>query len=277
MLNSKINVQINVIYLSFPSISPVFFSIGPIDVRWYSLAYIIGFIFAWRYIRYLSNSNVKYDKSSINDKLIDDLVFYSILALVIGARIGYVIFYNFEYYSKNLIEVLYIWNGGLSFHGGLIGIILATIIIAKSYKCRFFELSDLICVSAPVGIFFGRISNFINGELFGRPSNYFIGMIFPSADDQYRHPSQLYEAFFEGLVIFIVLNIFIFYFKKLRTPGFISGFFLILYGFFRFMIEFTREPDAQIGYIFNYLTMGMILSIPMILVGFFFLYKSQNK
>ena len=180
------------IYLSFPSISPVFFSIGPLDIRWYSLAYIVGFIFAWRYIKYLASNKAVSHSNSINEKLIDDLIFYSIIGLIIGARLGYVIFYNFDYYSENLIEILYLWQGGLSFHGGLLGIVTAAIIISKFYKTTFFEISDLICVSAPVGIFFGRISNFINGELFGRPSNFLIGMKFPNADNQYRHPSQLY-------------------------------------------------------------------------------------
>ena len=204
------------IYLSFPSISPIFFSIGPLEIRWYSLAYIVGFIFAWRYIKYLSSNKKIYDvKANINEKLVDDLVFYSILGLIIGARIGYVLFYNFAYYSDNVVEIFYLWQGGLSFHGGLIGIIIAALLVSRNFKCSFFEVSDLICVSAPVGIFFGRIANFINGELYGRPANFLFGMIFPNADDQFRHPSQLYEAFLEGLLLFIILNILIFRYYKL--------------------------------------------------------------
>ena len=265
------------IYLSFPSISPVFFSIGPLDIRWYSLAYIVGFIFAWRYIKYLASNKAVSHSNSINEKLIDDLIFYSIIGLIIGARLGYVIFYNFDYYSENLIEILYLWQGGLSFHGGLLGIVAAAIIISKLYKTTFFEISDLICVSAPVGIFFGRISNFINGELFGRPANFLIGMKFPNADNQYRHPSQLYEAFLEGLLLFIILNFLIFKFKKLKNPGIISGVFLMLYGLFRFSVEFTREPDIQLGFVYHFLTMGMILSLPMFLAGILILVIKSIK
>jgi phosphatidylglycerol:prolipoprotein diacylglycerol transferase len=273
----KILFKNNVIYLSFPSISPVFFSIGPLDIRWYSLAYIVGFIFAWRYIKYLASNKAVSHSISINEKLIDDLIFYSIIGLIIGARLGYVIFYNYDYYSENLIEILYLWQGGLSFHGGLLGIVTAAIIISKLYKTTFFEISDLICVSAPVGIFFGRISNFINGELFGRPSNFLIGMKFPNADNQYRHPSQLYEAFLEGLLLFIILNFLIFKFKKLKNPGIISGVFLMLYGLFRFTVEFTREPDIQLGFVYHFFTMGMILSLPMFLAGILILVIKSNK
>ncbi len=273
----KILFKNNVIYLSFPSISPVFFSIGPLDIRWYSLAYIVGFIFAWRYIKYLASNKAVSHSNNINEKLIDDLIFYSIIGLIIGARLGYVIFYNFDYYSENLIEILYLWQGGLSFHGGLLGIVTAAIIISKFYKTTFFEISDLICVSAPVGIFFGRISNFINGELFGRPSNFLIGMKFPNADNQYRHPSQLYEAFLEGLLLFIILNFLIFKFKKLKNPGIISGVFLMLYGLFRFTVEFTREPDIQLGFVYHFFTMGMILSLPMFLAGILILVIKSIK
>ena len=266
------------IYLSFPSISPIFFSIGPLEIRWYSLAYIVGFIFAWRYIKYLSSNKKIYDvKANINEKLVDDLVFYSILGLIIGARIGYVLFYNFAYYSDNLVEIVYLWQGGLSFHGGLIGIIIAALLVSRSFKCSFFEVSDLICVSAPVGIFFGRIANFINGELYGRPANFLFGMIFPNADDQFRHPSQLYEAFLEGLLLFIILNILIFRYYKLKSPGFVSGAFLLLYGVFRYSVEFTREPDVQVGYIANFFTMGMLLSIPMIIAGLTILLLANKK
>ena len=256
------------IYLSFPSISPVMLSLGPIEIRWYSLAYIVGFLFSWIYIKRLSLSRSLYDrKSNFDSKLVDDLVFYSVIGLIVGARLGYIIFYNLEFYLSSPLNILYVWEGGLSFHGGLIGIIIAAFYTSKTYKTRFFELSDLICVSAPVGIFLGRISNFINGELYGRPASSLFGVVFPSADDQYRHPSQLYEAFLEGLILFIVLNISIFIFKTLSRPGYVSGLFLLLYGIFRFLVEFSREPDIQIGYIYSFLTMGMVLSLPMVLFG----------
>ena len=256
------------IYLSFPSISPVMLSLGPLEIRWYSLAYIIGFLFSWIYIRKLSLNKSLYDrKSSFDSKLVDDLVFYSVIGLIVGARLGYIIFYNLEYYLQNPLNILYVWEGGLSFHGGLIGIILAALYTSKKYKTQFLELSDLICVSAPVGIFLGRISHFINGELYGRPSSIFFGIIFPATDNQYRHPSQLYEAFLEGILLFIILNISIFLFRTLSKPGYVSGLFLLFYGLFRFLVEFSREPDIQVGYVYTFLTMGMILSIPMIISG----------
>lgn len=266
------------IYLSFPSISPVMLSLGPLEIRWYSLAYIVGFLFSWIYIKKLSLNKTLYDrKSSFELKLIDDLVFYSVIGLIIGARIGYIIFYNLEFYFQNPLTILYVWEGGLSFHGGLIGIIIAALYTSRIYKVRFFELSDLICVSAPVGIFLGRVSNFINGELYGRPSSTLFGIIFPNADNQYRHPSQLYEAFLEGLILFIILNISIFFFKTLSKPGYVSGLFLLLYGLFRFLVEFSREPDIQVGYVYDFLTMGMILSVPMIIAGISILIVSSKR
>lgn len=266
------------IYLSFPSISPVMLSLGPLEIRWYSLAYIIGFLFSWIYIKKLSLNKSLYDrKSNFDLKLVDDLVFYSVIGLIIGARFGYIIFYNLEFYLQNPLNVFYVWEGGLSFHGGLIGIIIAALYTSRIYKTKFLELTDLICVSAPVGIFLGRISNFINGELYGRPSSTLFGMIFPTADNQYRHPSQLYEAFLEGLILFIVLNISIFFFKTLSRPGYISGLFLLFYGLFRFLVEFSREPDIQVGFIYTFLTMGMILSVPMIIAGIIIMIISSKK
>ncbi len=266
------------IYLSFPSISPVMLSLGPLEIRWYSLAYVIGFLFSWVYIRKLSFNKSLYSRSSsLDSKLVDDLVFYSVIGLILGARLGYIVFYNLEFYLQNPLNIIYVWEGGLSFHGGLIGIIIATLYTSKIYKTLFFELSDLICVSAPVGIFLGRVSNFINGELYGRPSSTFFGIIFPNADNQYRHPSQLYEAFFEGILLFIILNISIFFFKTLSRPGYVSGLFLTLYGVFRFLVEFSREPDIQVGYIYNFLTMGMVLSIPMIISGIIIMIVASKK
>ncbi len=267
------------IYLDYPSISPIIFSIGSFEIRWYSIAYIIGFLFAWQYIKLLSNKKALYGfKTNLESQSIDDLIFYSIIGLIIGARLAYVIFYNGGYYLDNPLRAFYIWEGGLSFHGGLAGIITAIFYIQQKYKIKFYIISDLICSSAPVGIFFGRIANFINGELYGRPASSLFGMIFPNTDGQVRHPSQLYEAFFEGIIIFLILNFLIFGFRKLSNPGFISSVFLILYGSFRFLIEFTREPDAQLGFIFSFFTMGMLLSIPMIIAGFimlFFIKKSN--
>jgi len=266
------------IYLDYPSISPIMFSLGPLEIRWYSMAYIIGFLFAWQYIKFLSGKTALYGfKTNIKSQVIDDLIFYSIIGLIIGARLAYVIFYNLPFYIQNPFHAFYLWNGGLSFHGGLVGIVSAIFYFNHKYKIKFYIISDLICASAPVGIFFGRIANFINGELYGRASSSFFGMVFPNTDGKYRHPSQLYEALFEGIILFIILNLLILMFKKLSSPGFISSIFLILYGSFRFIIEFSREPDPQLGFIFSFLTMGMLLSIPMIMAGFMILYSIKKK
>ena len=198
------------IYLDYPSISPIIFSIGPFEIRWYSMAYIIGFLFAWQYIKFLSNKKELFGfETNLDSQSVDDLIFYSIIGLIVGARLAYVIFYNGTYYLNNPIHALYVWEGGLSFHGGLVGIIIAIFYIKLKYEIKFYIISDLICSSAPVGIFFGRIANFINGELYGRPSSSFFGMIFPNTDGKIRHPSQLYEAFLEGIIIFLILIIFV--------------------------------------------------------------------
>lgn len=264
--------------ITFPAISPILFEFGPISIRWYSLAYIFGFIFAWKYIQYLIKQKGFFlVDHNISPKDVDDLIFYGIIGLIFGARFGYILFYNFSYYISEPIRMFYVWEGGLSFHGGLLGIVLAIFLFTKSKKISFLTISDLICASAPVGIFLGRISNFINAELYGRPTDVFIGIIFPNTDGLHRHPSQIYEALLEGLTIFIVLNIMIYNYKKLKQTGYISGMFLMLYSIFRFLIEFTREPDIQVGYIFNQLTMGMILSIPMFLFGIVLIYYSKKN
>ena len=264
--------------ITFPTISPILFEFGPIAIRWYSLAYIVGFIFAWKYIQYLSRQKGLFNvKHNIQPKNVDDLIFYGILGLILGARLGYVIFYNPLYYLSDPLKTLYVWEGGLSFHGGLLGIILTIYLFAKKRDFSFLTISDLVCASAPVGIFFGRISNFINAELYGRPTDIFIGVIFPNTNGLHRHPSQIYEALFEGLIIFVILNIMIHKYKKLKHSGFISGMFLTLYSIFRFIIEFTREPDVQVGYFFNYLTMGMLLSLPMFLFGILILFYSKQN
>ena len=245
--------------ITFPTVSPILFEFGPIAVRWYSLAYIFGFIFAWRYIQYLTHQKAFLSKKhNINTKDVDDLIFYGIIGLILGARFGYVLFYNLNYYINDPTKVFYVWEGGLSFHGGLLGIIVTVYLFSKSKHFSFLTLTDLICASAPVGIFL-------------------IGIVFPNTEGLHRHPSQIYEALLEGLVVFIILNIMIHKYKKLNQTGFISGMFLILYSLFRFLIEFTREPDIQVGYILNYMTMGMILSVPMFIFGIIFIYYSKKN
>ena len=264
--------------ITFPTVSPILLEFGPIAIRWYSLAYILGFIFAWKYIQHLISQGKRISfNHEIKSKDVDDIIFYGVIGIILGARLGYVLFYNFSYYINEPLKILHVWEGGLSFHGGLMGIIFTTYLFSRIKNFSFLTITDLICASAPVGLFLGRISNFINAELYGRKTDVFIGVVFPNTDGLHRHPSQIYEALLEGLLLFIILNFLIYSFKKLNQPGFISGIFLLLYGTFRFLIEFTREPDIQIGFIFNFLTMGMLLSIPMFIMGLVIVIYSKTN
>ena len=251
---------------NFDPIAINFFSL---EIRWYSLSYIFGILFAWIYCKKFL---IK-DEKTLN--LFDDLITYIIIGIILGGRLGYIIFYNFSYYSKNLLEIFMIWKGGMSFHGGLLGVILATYIFSKKNNIKPFLFLDLISMSAPIGIFLGRISNFINSELYGRETDLFWSVKFEKIDNLSRHPSQIYEAFFEGIILFILLN---FIFKKnlYKSPGLVSALFLIFYSTFRFFIEFTREPDIQIGYILFNLTLGQFLSFLFFLFGLFLFYKKNE-
>ena len=249
--------------LIHPSIDPVIFSFGAIQIRWYGIAYVLGFLLGIYLIKQI-NKNYK---AKIENKKIDDFFIWSIIGVIVGGRIGYIVFYQFETIFTNPLDILFIWKGGMSFHGGLIGIIVSIFLFSKKNSINFFQLSDLVSSVAPIGIFFGRLANFINVELYGRVSNFQFAMIYPNIDQMPRHPSQLYEAFFEGFIIFIILR---YYNKKNFTKnnfGLITGLFLILYGIIRFSIEYLREPDAHIGLLFNSITMGQLLSIPLIILG----------
>tara|TARA_B100001059_G_C17782397_1_gene555022 strand:- start:405 stop:1202 length:798 start_codon:yes stop_codon:yes gene_type:complete len=257
------------------NLDPVFVELGIISIRWYSLAYIFGILSGWwlgRKIIYFrkNNSNISFE-----DKEFDDLVTWIILSIIIGGRIGYILFYNFDYYRESPLEILKIWQGGMSFHGALIAVIVTTYYFSIKKRLKPFFFLDVIACVAPIGLFFGRIANFINGELFGKPTNIYWSVIFPEQDNLPRHPSQIYEALLEGLVLFVILNLFIF--KKKYRIGLCSILFLTLYGIFRIFSEFFREPDVQIGYIFNYLSMGTFLSIIMIFVGIILFIKSDKN
>ena len=254
-----------------PSIDPVILSIGFIEIRWYSLAYILGFLLGIYIIKRL---NTIYGNQYSN-KNIDSFLIWAVLGVIIGGRTGYVIFYQLNEFLTNPFYLFEIWNGGMSFHGGLIGIIISTLIFAKINGKSFFYLSDLVSIVAPIGLFFGRIANFINTELIGRPTDFYISVIYPSIDNIPRHPSQIYEALLEGIALFIILNLIIF--KKKYVMGNCSCLFLILYGFFRIISEFFREPDAQLGYLFNLFSMGTILSFLMIIAGFLIFYILRKK
>ena len=245
---------------------PVAIQIFSFEIRWYSLAYIGGILIGW----YLSKK-ILITNQSLRDKF-DDYITYLILGIIIGGRLGYVTFYNPEYYSNNLIEIIKIWKGGMSFHGGLIGVVIASFYFAKKYDQNIFYYLDIVSIVAPIGIFFGRIANFINSELYGIETTLPWGVKFLQVDDLYRHPSQLYEAFLEGLVLFLIL---LYYKNKnfLKYPGVISGLFLIFYSIFRISIEFFRVPDDQLGYIFLNVSMGQIISFVFLLSGIYLIYK----
>ena len=247
---------------------PVAFEFLTFEIRWYSLSYIAGIVLAWIYIKKFILKETEYSK------YIDDLISYVIIGVIIGGRLGYVILYNFEYYISNPLEILMIWTGGMSFHGGVLGVIISTYLFCKKNKLSTFYFLDLISLSAPIGIFLGRIANFINSELYGTRTDFFLAVIFEKVDTVSRHPSQLYEAFFEGIILFILLN---FIYKKYINykPGVLSALFLIFYSVFRFIIEFTREPDAHIGLVFMELSQGQVMSILFFVVGLIIL-KIKN-
>ena len=249
---------------------PVAIQIFSIEIRWYSLAYIFGILIGWLYCKkiLIKDKNIS--------KLFDDLISYLIIGIILGGRLGYVIFYNLEYFLSNPIEILMIWQGGMSFHGGLLGVLAATIIYAKKHNVNKFIFLDLIAGSAPIGIFLGRIANFLNSELYGRETDILWSVIFTRIDNIARHPSQIYEALLEGVILFFILFFFI---KKnyLLKPGLISSLFLIFYSLFRFLVEFFRVPDEQVGFIYLNLTIGQIISLIFLSSGFYLLSTKKNE
>ena len=250
---------------------PVAFQIMSFEIRWYSLAYIAGIIIGW-----LLCKKILIQKSDINEKF-DDYITYLVIGIIIGGRLGYIIFYNFSYYINNFFDIFKVWEGGMSFHGGLIGIIVASILFSKKNNQDSFLYMDLVSLVAPIGIFFGRLANFINSELYGTPTDIPWAVTFIQVDNLSRHPSQLYEAILEGVILFIILM----YFKNkdyLKKPGLISGLFLIFYSIFRFFIEFVRVPDEQLGYLIFELSMGQIISLIFFVIGIILFYlKNENK
>ena len=250
---------------------PVAFQIMSFEIRWYSLAYILGIVVGWILCKKIFIKN-----SDISEKF-DDYITYLIIGVILGGRIGYVIFYNFSYYLDNIFDIFKIWQGGMSFHGGLLGVIASSYIFAKKNNQNPFFYLDQVSLVAPIGIFFGRLANFINSELYGKTTDVPWSVIFIKVDNLSRHPSQLYEAILEGIILFLILNYFM---NKdyLKKPGLISGLFLIYYSLFRFFIEFLRVPDQQIGYLFLNLTMGQIISLVFVSIGITLFYlKNENR
>jgi phosphatidylglycerol:prolipoprotein diacylglycerol transferase len=263
--------------LAFPSIDPVLINIGPLPIRWYALAYIVGLSLGWVYARALVVRKAYWGGTPpLNRMDIDDLLFYVAMGVIFGGRLGYVLFYNGGFYLQHPGEVLAVWKGGMSFHGGLAGSALAIYLLAKRKNLPALSLTDVCAAAVPIGLFLGRIANFIKPELWGRPSDISWAMVFPGGGPLPRHPSQLYEAALEGLVLFVVLYIAV-RLGALRRPGLTAGIFAVGYGLARIFCEFFREPDAQLGFLFGGATMGMLLSLPLIAAGLALIVYARRK
>jgi phosphatidylglycerol---prolipoprotein diacylglyceryl transferase len=251
---------------------PVAIEILSFELRWYSLAYVAGILIGWYFAKkFFISENIK-------DKF-DDYITYIIIGLILGGRLGYVLFYNFDYYLNNIFDILKIWQGGMSFHGGLIGIIVASIIFSNKKNDNVFEYLDIISLVSPIGIFFGRIANFVNSELYGYETSMPWGVKFIQVDNIYRHPSQIYEAILEGIILFLLL-LFFWNKEKFKTPGKLSALFLIIYSTFRFLVEYFRVPDEQLGYLILKLTMGQLISLVFFTIGlilYYFVNDTKNK
>ena len=263
--------------IPFPAINPVLISIGPFSVRWYALAYIVGIIAGWFYARAIISSERLWGATApltVTD--FDDFVIWITLGIILGGRIGYVLFYNFAHFAADPIEILELWNGGMSFHGGVLGCTAAIVLFASRRKIPVLSLGDVTAAVAPIGLFLGRIANFINGELWGRPTDVPWAMVFPRGGPLPRHPSQLYEAALEGVLLFIVLALLV-RFGALKRPGVVTGVFAIGYGTARITCEFFREPDVQLGFLWGGLTMGMLLSLPLMLAGIILMVAAMRK
>jgi len=246
--------------LTYPQIDPIIFQIGPLAVRWYGMMYLLGFIISYFIIGHLSRRR----SLGIDHDGVSDLLFYAALGVILGGRLGYTLFYKFSYYLSHPLEILAIWEGGMSFHGGLLGVVVSVMLFCKRRQLSVLLTGDILVTAAAVGLGLGRVGNFINGELWGRVTDVPWGMVFPQAGPLPRHPSQLYEAFLEGLVLFVVLWLL---HRKNPRPGIPFFSFFLLYGLFRFVVEFFRQPDQHLGFLWAGATMGQLLSLPMVLVG----------
>ncbi|MFM7943458.1 MAG: prolipoprotein diacylglyceryl transferase [Candidatus Fonsibacter sp.] len=246
------------------NLDPIIINFGFLEIRWYSLAYIFGIFLGFYYAKYLIKKF--WYKENINVQVLDNFLIYLILGIILGGRLGYILFYNFNYYYQNPLEILFLWRGGMSFHGGVIGVLIASLIFAKKNNVKILVLTDIVVCATPIGIFLGRIANFINGELYGKKTFSDYGVIFPKIDMEPRHPSQLYEAILEGLILFFLLNI-ILKFKKKLFNGELSCYFLIFYSIFRIISELFREQDKHIGYIIFNISLGTIISFSFLIFG----------
>lgn len=251
--------------IPFPMIDPIAFELGPLVIRWYALAYIAGLVGGWQYIKWVARSF----PGNIKDEDVDDFLFWATIGVVIGGRLGYVLFYNFDYFMSNPTAIVQVWKGGMSFHGGFLGVVVSAILFCKKRKLPMMTFGDLLACGAPIGLFFGRIANFANAELYGRVTDVSWGVIFPNGGPEPRHPSQLYEAVMEGLILFILLFILSRSERMRNASGLFIGLFIAGYGIARSIVELFRQPDAHIGFLSGGSTMGQWLSVPMILIGVF--------
>ena len=257
---------------SFPDIDPVLLQIGPLAIRWYSLAYIAGLLLGWYYMRAL----IRKTPDLASDLEVDDFITWATLGVILGGRLGYVLFYKPEFYFANPMAILQVWQGGMSFHGGLIGVALATIMFARRRGIDLIRFADILACAAPIGLFFGRLANFINGELFGRVTDVPWAIVFPHGGPDPRHPSQIYEALLEGLLLFVLLHWLWRYEAIRQRPGILTGIFLIGYMLARSFVELFRQPDAHIGFLLAGTTMGQWLSVPMAAVGIFLIFRKRR-
>ncbi|WP_245418205.1 prolipoprotein diacylglyceryl transferase [Cohaesibacter haloalkalitolerans] len=265
--------------IPFPMIDPVLLSLGPVQIHWYAIAYIVGILLAWVYTKRLAGKEALWPgaQSPLTAVQLDDFVFWATIGIILGGRLGYVLFYNLDAYLQHPAQILALWTGGMSFHGGFLGVTVAMILFARARSISLLSMFDLVAMAAPIGLFFGRIANFINSELWGLPTSLPWGVVFPNGGPEPRHPSQLYEAALEGLVLFILLRLLSHTTGALKKPGTIAGTFAILYAVFRTLVELVRVPDSQLGYFSLGTTMGMWLSVPMILAGLAMIIHAQVK
>jgi phosphatidylglycerol:prolipoprotein diacylglycerol transferase len=263
--------------IAFPAFDPVMIQIGPIAIRWYGLAYVAGILLGWLYARAIIRSERLWDGPAPMTLVdIDDFVLWASLGVVLGGRIGYVLLYNPAHFASHPAEIIQPWKGGMSFHGGFVGVVAAVALFARSRNIPVLSLGDVICAVYPIGHLLGRVANFVNGELWGRPSSVPWAMVFPDAGPLPRHPSQLYEATLEGLLLLVMLRLLMGY-GALKRPGLVIGAFAVGYGLTRCFCELFREPDAQLGFLWAGLTMGMLLSLPLMLAGLGFIWNAFRR
>jgi len=259
--------------LAFPAIDPVLLQIGPLAIRWYALAYVVGLVLGWRYIRYF----VQRQDSGVSLRDADDLLIWCTLGVVLGGRLGYVLFYQPGYFIEHPGQIPLLWQGGMSFHGGALGVLVAAAIFSRLKGISLLSIGDAICCAAPIGLFFGRIANFINGELYGRPSDVSWAMVFPTGGPEPRHPSQLYEAILEGLVVFTLLAMLTYRTRAIKQPGLLAGVFFSDYAVSRIIVELFREPDPFLGFLVAGVTMGQLLSLPVLVFGIFLIVQGRRR